>query len=169
MDWTSEYLGGRLGLQHSINISLKPGQGKWVVVSSWPFAFGTSGGSFGAGRALWSCGSMPSARELCSLINYALTANEIGVWSSLGGSLWAMRSTACFAEALQGSGGMQPLSQARCGLSQWVGCGKSGTLFCKSQALQYRPACNDLPKYLLESTFQMQAIKSVKLWSWTLN
>lgn len=53
----------------------------------WSAPDGSSGGSFGAGRALWSCGSMPSACELCSLINYALAANEIGLWSSLGGSL----------------------------------------------------------------------------------
>lgn len=77
MDWTSEYLGGRLGLNQPVNTSLKPGQEKWVVVSSWCFAFGTSGGPSGARRTLWSCGSVPSACELCSLINYALAANEI--------------------------------------------------------------------------------------------
>lgn len=171
MDWTSEYLGGRLGLNQPVNTSLKPGQEKWVVVSSWCFAFGTSGGPSGARRTLWSCGSVPSACELCSLINYALAANEIErVELPLQLSMSDGERSLCPGTgSTPGLGRDAALTQARCGLSEWVGCGKSGTLFCKSQALQYRPACNDLPKYLPDSTFQMQSIKSVELPSWPLN
>lgn len=141
--------------------------GQALVLCLWDFRWGLWGLQNSVElwlRAQSLCGDVAA---LCSLINNALAANEIEHTEL---PLWLCER--CRAEpalprhsehSRAWEGGMEPLSQARCGLSLWVGCGKSGTLFCKSQALQYRPAHNDLPKYLPDSTSQMQSIKSVKL------
>lgn len=97
--------------------------------------------------------------ELCSLINYALAANEL---RSAELPLQLCASPVKPSPLCTGSWG-------RAGLWKLLGCGKSGNLFCKSQALRYRPVYNDLPNICKISISQMQSIKSVKLRSWPIN